>query len=52
MVDEEDELITIFSGEEVSKEQVAQLQSKVENSYADVDLEVHYGCLLYTSRCV
>jgi DAK2 domain fusion protein YloV len=43
MVDEEDELITIFSGEEVSKEQVAQLQSKVENSYADVDLEVHYG---------
>ena len=37
MVDEGDELITIFR-EEVSKEQVAQLQSKVENSYADVDL--------------
>ena len=37
------ELISVYYGEDVSSEQVDSLTAKIEETYPDLDLEVHSG---------
>lgn len=43
MVSEEDEILTIFYGEELEEAQAQALADKVRQRYGDIDIEVHYG---------
>ncbi|MTI67586.1 MAG: DAK2 domain-containing protein [Firmicutes bacterium] len=43
IVDEDNDLITIFYGEEVTKEQAIELSEKIEEENEDCDIEVIYG---------
>lgn len=43
IVDEEDEIVTIFYGEDVSKEEVEQLEEKFTTTYDEIELEIHEG---------
>lgn len=43
MLEEEDGLITIFTGRDVSDKQKESMQNKVENIFPQVDIEVHQG---------
>ncbi|MCJ7834078.1 DAK2 domain-containing protein [Cuneatibacter sp. NSJ-177] len=43
MVDGDTELISIYYGADISEERAALMQEKVESSYPDCDVEVHYG---------
>ncbi|WP_306811095.1 DAK2 domain-containing protein [Irregularibacter muris] len=43
MVEEEDELVTIFTGEDVSKDQSSNLLNKIEERFQDIDIENLYG---------
>ncbi|GGI41721.1 fatty acid kinase catalytic subunit FakA [Mammaliicoccus stepanovicii] len=43
MIDEESEILTIIKGESATDEEVAQLESYVEEKYEDVEVEVHQG---------
>jgi len=43
MIDEDSELITLYYGEETSEEEAAALASRLEESYPDVEVEVHSG---------
>ena len=43
LIDEDSELISVYYGEDVSSEQVDSLTAKLEETYPDLDLEVHSG---------
>ncbi|MDF2883380.1 MAG: putative kinase [Clostridiaceae bacterium] len=43
MVDEDSELITIFYGEDCDKEKVDNMVNKLEEKYADIDLQCYKG---------
>lgn len=43
VVDEDDELVTIFYGEDVTEEEVASLRQYVEENLEEVELELHCG---------
>ena len=43
MVDEESEIISIYYGDEVSKEHVEALEKQLEEAYPECDIEVHGG---------
>lgn len=43
IVDEEDEIVTIFYGEDVTEEEVSALQQYVEEHLEDVEFEFHFG---------
>jgi dihydroxyacetone kinase-like predicted kinase len=43
MVDEEDELITLYSGENVAPETVERIQNKINTIYPDLEMDVHQG---------
>ncbi|MFS0672394.1 DAK2 domain-containing protein [Ornithinibacillus sp. 179-J 7C1 HS] len=43
LITEDDEILTILSGEDVSEEEVAELVSYIEENYEDVEIEVHNG---------
>lgn len=43
MVDEDSEIISIYYGEEVSKEDAEELASRLEDKYPDFDVEVNQG---------
>nr|WP_222618982.1 DAK2 domain-containing protein [Ornithinibacillus hominis] len=43
LITEDDEILTILSGEDVSEEEVNELVSYVEENYEDVEIEVHNG---------
>ena len=43
MVDEDSELISIYYGEDTTKEQAEALLEKVEETYGDCDVQLEYG---------
>nr|WP_256521711.1 DAK2 domain-containing protein [Halobacillus sp. A5] len=44
MIDEdEDEIVTIISGEEVSQEEQDELEAYLEERFEDIEVELHYG---------
>ena len=43
LIDDDSELISVYYGEDVSSEQVDSLTAKIEETYTDLDLEVHSG---------
>ena len=43
LVDEDSELVTIYYGEDISKETAEALASDLESKYEDCEVEVHYG---------
>lgn len=43
LIDDDSELISVYYGEDVSSEQVDSLTAKLEETYPDLDLEVHSG---------
>jgi DAK2 domain fusion protein YloV len=43
MVDEDSEILTVIYGEDVTEEDVEKLVSELEESYPDVEVEVHNG---------
>lgn len=43
MLDEDDEILTIIYGEDVTEEQVKILSEKIESNYPDVELEIYNG---------
>lgn len=43
LIDEDSELISIYYGEDVNKDEVKDLESYIEEKYCECDLEVHYG---------
>lgn len=43
IVDEDDEIITIFSGDDVSVDEVEQLESFIEEQYPHIEAEFHQG---------
>ncbi len=43
MVDEDTELISIYYGEDMHKDEAENLKQKIENSYPDCDVELNYG---------
>ena len=43
MLDDDSEILTIIYGEDVSEEEVSQLTQFVEESYRDVEVEIHNG---------
>lgn len=43
MIDEDSELITLYYGEETSEDEAMALASRIEESYPDVEVEVHSG---------
>jgi DAK2 domain fusion protein YloV len=43
MVEEDNEIITIFYGEDVSKDEADQLVAFIEEKYGDLEVEVHNG---------
>lgn len=43
MIDEDSEILTIIKGEDASDDEVAQLESYVEENYEEVEVEVHQG---------
>lgn len=44
MVDEDSELITIFYGEDCDKNKVDEMVNKLEEKYAEIDLQCYKGC--------
>ncbi|WP_042223809.1 DAK2 domain-containing protein [Oceanobacillus manasiensis] len=43
MISEDDEILTILQGEDVTDEDVAELESYVEQTFEDIEIEVHKG---------
>lgn len=43
MVDDETELISIYYGEDISEDEAAALQEKIEEKYSDFDVELNFG---------
>lgn len=43
IIDEDDEIITIFSGENVSVEEIAELEQFVDEQFPDIEVEFHVG---------
>jgi len=43
MIDKEKELVTIYYGQEVSKEEAENVLENLEQEYPDVEFEMHYG---------
>lgn len=43
LIDEDSELISIYYGEDVDKEDAENLESKIQETYPDCDIEVHQG---------
>ena len=43
MIDENSGLVTLYYGEEISEEEAESLASRAQESYPDVEVEVHSG---------
>lgn len=43
LITEDDEILTILQGEEVKDEEIAELEKYIEETYEDVEIEIHYG---------
>ena len=43
MIDDESSLITLIAGEDVSKEELDSIKDYIEETYSDLDLDVHMG---------
>lgn len=43
LVDDEDELVTIFTGEDVTADEVAELEEVLAESYEEIEVEFHEG---------
>ena len=43
LVDEDSAIITLFYGEDTSKEEAEALRDLLEEKYEDIDVELHYG---------
>lgn len=43
MITEDDEILTILQGEDVSEEEIAELVRYIEDTYEDIEVEVHNG---------
>ena len=43
LVDEDSAIITLFYGEDTSKEDAQALRDALEENFEDVDVELHYG---------
>lgn len=43
MIEEDDEIITIFYGEDIVTNEVDELESYIESTYSDIELEFHQG---------
>ena len=43
LVDEDSAIITLFYGEDTSKEEAEALRDALEEKFADIDVELHYG---------
>lgn len=43
MVTEDDEIVTIIKGEDASSEEMDQLEAFIEETFEDIEVEVHDG---------
>lgn len=43
MVDENDEIMTVFSGEGVQEQEISELENYIKSQFEDVEVEFHYG---------
>ncbi len=43
MIDENDELITLFAGQDISDEEIEKIQDMLEDKFSNIDIETHYG---------
>ncbi len=43
MLQEDDEILTIIFGEDVTEEQVQDLEARVEEQFPDLEIEIHHG---------
>ena len=43
MLDEDSGLLTVYYGEDISKEQAEELVSKINEKHDDVEIDVHFG---------
>ena len=43
MVDEDSEFITLYYGDMIKSEETEDIMNFIEESYPDVDVEIHYG---------
>ncbi|MDR1773698.1 MAG: DAK2 domain-containing protein [Clostridioides sp.] len=43
LIDEETSIITLFYGEDITKEQADDIRTKLEEKFKDIDVEVYYG---------
>lgn len=43
LVDEENELITLFYGKDVSKDSTQELSEKIKTNFPDLDVDIHFG---------
>jgi len=43
MITEDDELLTIFYGEDMTKDEVEEIESFIEENFEDVEVEIHSG---------
>lgn len=43
MIDDKDELVTLFAGQDISDEEKEQIQNILEDKFSSIDIETHYG---------
>ncbi len=43
MIEEDDSIISLYYGDNVTEDQVEIIKEEIENKYVDMDVEVHYG---------
>lgn len=43
LITEDDEILTILQGEEVKDEEIHELEKYIEETYEDIEVEIHYG---------
>lgn len=43
LIDEDSEIVTLYHGEDVTKEQAQEIQDYIEDKYDDIEVEVYYG---------
>ena len=43
MIDEESELVCLYYGEDVTKEQAAELADAIEEKYPELEVETNFG---------
>ena len=43
LIDEESAIVSIYYGEEISKESAEKIGSRIEEEHPEVEVEIHYG---------